>query len=197
MAQAREMKNAIQMGHFGNLAAIAALIADGDKTAVPLGYILGKATGVSYRANPNGDEPSMGLKGVFEATPTQDNLPIMVAPVCFLPRAFMDAIVAQMMSGKEKEIPKKAPAKGKHIDVDAGLEIPLALEIGIRKSTGSAVGYEFSVVSLANDKGAQDMFADLRTALPSDIVKRSAPALPSPSSAKANAAPNSGGKKKK
>lgn len=179
---AREMKNAIQMGHFGNLAAIAASIPDGDKTSRVIGYVTGKAKGVSYRANPNGSEPSVGLNGIFEATPVQEGLPVMVAPTIFLPTSFC-MMVAGVLMGNQKP-PKSAPPKGKPINVDGVAEVPLVLEIGLRKNAGSSgVGYEFSVTEMIDNGGqADDALAELREFLPAQIAKQSAPALPAPKS---------------
>lgn len=176
----KEMKNAIQMGHLGNLAAIAASIPDGDRTSRPVGYVIGNATGLTYRANPNGDEPSIGLTGLFEATPVTEGMPIMVAPVIFLPKGFMDSITPLLARGTEKNIPKKAPPKGKAVNIEATDQLPLALEIGIRKNTGAGVGYEFAVTMLTPDNEKQDALASVRQYLPNEIARQSVPALPAP-----------------
>lgn len=169
MAQLREMKNAIQMGHFANLAGMLDSIAKGDRTVHVIGHVLGRASGVSYRANPNDPNvPTIAITGQFEATPVDVNSPIMLAPAIFLPTAFCKMLEAELVKGeaKLKEKPKKAPAKGKAVNVEGVVEIPLALEIGIRKNeSASGVGYEFSVVQAGDSKG-QDPFADLRGLLP-------------------------------
>ncbi len=179
MAQLREMKNAIQMGHFANLQAVLATIGEGDRSVHVVGHVLGKANGITYRNNPNGSDPSIGVTGQFEATPVDDGAPVMVAPVIFLPTAFCKMLETQLMKGKEKEIPKKSPAKGKGISIEGIGEIPLALEIGIRKNNGaSGVGYEFSVVqAVKGDDNATDPFSELRGLLPGN---RAQAALPAP-----------------
>ncbi len=179
MAQLREMKNSIQMGHFANLQAQLATIEEGDRSVHVIGHVLGKANGITYRNNPNGSEPSIGVIGQFEATPVDADAPVMVAPVIFLPTAFCKMLETQLMKGKEKEIPKKSPAKGKGISIEGIGEIPLALEIGIRKNVGaSGVGYEFSVVqAIKGDDSAIDPFADIRALLPNN---RAQAALPAP-----------------
>lgn len=180
---AKELKNSIQMGHFANLAATAAQIADGSGENVIVGYVIGKANGVSYRANPNGDEPSIGITGQFEAIPTEEGRAPMVAPMIFLPNAFTKILVQEMLTADDmKGAPKKAPAKGKPINLPASVEIPLALEIGIRKNKGEGAGYEFSVTT-RTEQGQEDAFADLRALLPDDMAKRTAPALPAPGAA--------------
>lgn len=162
MARLVETKNAIQMGHLGNLAAIAAAIPDGNREAVTVGYIVGKASGLSYRANPNDpNQPSVGLMGIFEATPCDNAAPILVGKVIFLPKGAMDVLVPLFASIDQKDVPKKAPPKGKAIDLAATEVIPLQLEIGIRKNTGAGVGYEFAV-SMPDTFRGEDMLADLR-----------------------------------
>lgn len=192
MAQLREMKNSIQMGHFANLQSVLAGIAEGDRTVHVIGHVLGRANGITYRNNPNGDEPSIGVTGQFEATPADPAAPVMVAPVIFLPTAFCKMLEAQLMKGKEKLVPKKAPAKGKGISIEGVGVIDLALEVGIRKNVGaSGVGYEFSVVQASGDDDAQlnDPFANLRSLLPKGTT---APAIEAPGTA----AKRSSGKRK-
>lgn len=171
MPQLREMKNAIQMGHFANLGAMLESIAKGDRTVHVIGHVLGRATGISYRANPNDpNTPTIAVTGQFEATSVDGNAPVMVAPAIFLPTAFCRMLETELIKGVEKiaEKPKKAPAKGKAVNVEGVCEIPLALEIGIRKNEGaSGVGYEFSVVQAQSSDGKiSDPFADLRALLP-------------------------------
>lgn len=161
-----EVKNAIQMSHFINLGALAASIVDGDKTVHVIGQVAGKAKGVSFRSNPNGSEPSLGITGIFEARSIETDRPIMRAPMIFLPTSFAKMLAAQLAG--DQKVPKAAPPKGKSIDLDGVAEIPLALEIGIRKTKGEGgVPYEFSVVTLGqDDMKAQDALADVRALLP-------------------------------
>ncbi len=174
-----EMKNAIQMGHLANIAALAASIPDGDKEIRIIGYVIGKVRGVTYRANPNGDEPSLGLLGMFEATPTEEGRATIRSGVAFLPTAYTK-MIADAIRG-DQDVPKKAPPKGKAIDLDGISELQLAVEIGIRKNTGAGVGYEFAVTQLTDDVSKEDALAEVRSFLPASIEKRSAPvALPAP-----------------
>lgn len=177
MAQLREMKNSIQMGHIANLQAVLATIAEGDRSVHVIGHVLGRASGVTYRNNPNGAEPSIGITGQFEVTSTFEGAPVMVAPVIFLPTAFCKMLESELMKGQEQLVPKKSPAKGKGINVDGVASIPLALEIGIRKNVGaSGVGYEFSVVQATDGSKASDPFADLRKLLPESAGRAALPA---------------------
>jgi hypothetical protein len=181
-----EHKNAIQMGHFTNLGAVAGEIADGDKTPRVIGYVVGKATGVSFRSNPNGSEPTLALTGLFEAISVNEGQPPMVAPVIFLPTAFVKSVGAVLMG--EKKWPDKAPPKGKSIDIEGTGEVPLALEIGIRKNSGAGVGYEFAVTSRSDENEKTDALHELRQFLPAQLAQRTAP--------KQLAAPAKGKKKK-
>jgi hypothetical protein len=174
-----EHKNAIQMGHFANLAATAAIIGDGDRTVHAIGYITGKARGVSFRSNPNGGEPTLALNGIFEGVSTEAGHAVMVAPTVFLPMAFTKSIAAVLMG--EKKWPDKAPPKGKWIDVDGTGEVELVLEIGIRKNSGAGVGYEFAVTQMNGGAEKSDALSELREFLPKEIAQHAAPkALPAP-----------------
>ncbi len=132
---------------------------------------------MTYRNNPNGAEPSIGITGQFEVTSTFEGAPVMVAPVIFLPTAFCKMLEGELMKGQESLVPKKSPAKGKGINVDGVASIALALEIGIRKNVGaSGVGYEFSVVQATDGSKASDPFADLRVLLPASAGRAALPA---------------------
>jgi len=175
-----EMKNAIQMGHLCSLAALAASIPPGNTDVHVIGYIIGRVTGVSYRSNPNGDEPSMGLTGMFEATPTEAGRAVIRAPMVFTPTSFTKMVAAQI-TPPDAKAPKAAPPKGKSIELEGIAELPLAIEIGIRKNNGAGVGYEFAVTMLTPDDKAKDALAEVRSFLPAQIAQRSpAPALPAP-----------------
>lgn len=170
MAPRVEAKNVIQMGMFGNLPAIAAGIPEGSKEAVTVGYVVGFADGLSYRNNPNGGEPSIGLNGQFECTPTTPDQPIIVGKTIFLPAGFMSTIIPalhdRLSEADKKLIPNKAPPKGKAIDVKVadGERIAIQAEIGIRRNSGAGVGYEFAV-TLVRDAKAVDPFAELRSGI--------------------------------
>ena len=170
MAQRVEAKNVIQMGHLGNLAAVAAAIPENSREAVTVGYVVGFADGLAYRNNPNGDAPSVGLSGTFEATPANPELPIIVGKTIFLPSGFMDTIIPVLydrLSDKEKTlIPAKSPAKGKGVDVKVkdGERLQIQAEIGIRRNNGQGVGYEYAV-TLMRDATANDPFAELRAGI--------------------------------
>lgn len=175
----REVKNAVQMGHLANLSAVAASIPDGDRDIHPIGYVLGKARGVSFRANPNGDAPSKGLTGTFEVTPTAKGRAVMVTPLIFLPSSFTEMVAVALMG--DQKAPGKAPPKGKPINMDGVTEVELALEIGVRKNSGAGVGYEFSVTQLTPDTTANDALAGLRKFLPKELAQTAdLPALAAP-----------------
>lgn len=166
MAQAVETKNVIQMGHLANLPAVAAAIPENSREVQVVGFVIGKATGLSYRNNPNGDAPTVGLSGIFEATPCDQSMPVIVGKTIFLPKGFMDTIIPALEStlteAEKKLIPKKAPPKGKAIELQATDAIPLQLQIGVRRNNGAGVGYEFAVVMKRDELTKDDLLADLR-----------------------------------
>ena len=99
-----------------------------------------------------------------------------------------------MMKGSEG-VPKKAPPKGKAIDLDGTAEIEIAVELGLLRVKGDkAVNYEWSVSQLNSTASAQDTLSDVRKYLPEKLAQFAA--LPAAPETKQIAAPK-GGKKGK
>src|SRR6185312_7653860 len=113
-----------------NLQDVLASIPKGDRTVRVIGTVLGRASGISYRNNPNDpDVPTLAVTGQFEATPVDERAPIMVAPAIFLPTVFCRMLEAELIKGEAlTQRPKKPPAKGKSVNVEGVASIPLALE---------------------------------------------------------------------
>ena len=169
----RELTQAIQMKHLANVAGVAAAIPEGDNDARIIGYVIGKANGLSYRNGVDDKGPSIALKGIFEATPTDQTRAIIRGPAIFLPHAYA-LMAAEQLRGDQKA-PAKSPPKGQHIDLEGVAEITMALEIGIRKTKGGGVGYEYVVRERMPDaKGAQDALADMRQYLPKELPSAAA-----------------------
>lgn len=137
---------------------IAELIPAGDKEARIIGYISGVARGVSFRKNVNSadGEPARGLIGAFEGIPQYDDMPGMqdaekcarrprlASRVCFLPEAAMAPVCQAVLTSWNGQVPGNDTLKrGQRSDV-LGHEVPVAVEIAIRKSD-SPVGYEWVV----------------------------------------------------
>lgn len=99
-----------------------------------LGIIYGRASGLSYRADP-GDETkqSVGLTGVFKGIPADPDLPIFKATRCYLPGEYQDIMVANVrkispLGDGETPMPKK----GQPIN-QVGNVVDFALKIGVQK----------------------------------------------------------------
>lgn len=152
----------LQMSMLAPVREIAASIPEGDKEVRIVGYVMGEARGVSYRNNPNDTDglPAEALIGVFNGVPAYADYPGMkpenasatraelASGVCFLPPQAQAAIVNQVR-GLDADIPE-TPKRGKRVD-QLGVVVPIAFEIGIRKS-GSPVGYEWVTRGIANVK---------------------------------------------
>jgi len=154
-----EYPSRLQMSMLAPVKAIAAAIPEGDKEVRIVGYVMGEARGISYRNNPNDTDglPAEALIGVFNGIPSYAPYPGMVpeaasdlraelaSGVCFLPPQAQATIVRQVR-GADGVIPE-TPKRGKRID-QLGVVVPIAFEIGIRKS-GSPVGYEWVTRGIA------------------------------------------------
>jgi hypothetical protein len=177
--------NTLQMQHFvgtGNLRKIA----DGmePKEIKPIATILGYADGLSVRNNPQKpDEPAIALTGLFEGTPTDQALDIVIATSAFLPSALQDQYVKLVLGNKP--LPKGAPpARGKGIAIEGSARVPIVCEVGIQAMPDTAVGYVFTT-SLMKAKGDVDPLADLRDMGNNMIEKqREMLALPAPAKRK-------------
>lgn len=134
-------------------------LADGDKSEHVLGTILGKVRGVSFRNNPNDPEnASIGLLGVFEGAPANPELPVIQAPLCFLPKSVHDMLCAAITEGME--LPSSSPARGKPQNRRIDKEVPIKVEVGVRKSS-SPIGFEF-FTNMLMQADVVDVLADLR-----------------------------------
>lgn len=163
----------LQMSMLAPVRKMAELISEGDKEVRIIGYIFGTARGVSFRNNPNAtdDEPAKALLGAFEGIPSYEDMeglqPVaerarLASGVCFLPPQAQELIVAAILSGIDgSDIPKNIK-RGDRSD-RLGVEVPVSLEVGIRKSS-SPVGYDWVVRGLANVK-AQSPIDRMREAL--------------------------------
>ncbi len=154
-----EYPSRLQMSMLAPVKAIAAAIPEGDKEVRIVGYVMGEARGISYRNNPNDTDglPAEALIGVFNGIPSFAPFPGMdpaagsehraelASGVCFLPPQAQATIVAKVR-GPDASIPE-TPKRGKRID-QLGVVVPIAFEIGIRKS-GSPVGYEWVTRGIA------------------------------------------------
>src|SRR5579872_6401673 len=140
----------LQMSMLGPVQDIAKSIPDGDNEVRVLGYVMCEARGVSYRNNPNSTDgtPAVALVGVFNGVPSYEDFPGMkpgqtcvgraelASGVCFLPPQAQATVVHAVTNGANFE--GEMPKKGQRID-QLGVVVPIAFEIGIRKSN-SPVG---------------------------------------------------------
>lgn len=156
-----EYPTRLQMSMLAPVRKMAALIKDGDKEAYVIGYVRGTARGVSFRNNPNSTDGSSAeaLIGAFEGIPAYDDMagfeendkcsqrPRLASAICFLPSAAQTAVVKAIL-GDQYDKPADIK-RGKRID-QLGVEVPLAVEIAIRKNSGGeGAGYEWVVRGLA------------------------------------------------
>lgn len=158
MTQATAFVTRISPNTVGDPRKVVDQLPDGSKDTVPFCTVLGKATGLSFRANPQDEsDPAIGLKGVFESIPADPSKPVYKGPICFLPKTVHEHIV-QAVLGDQKR-PAGKPTRGKSIDMQ-GQEIAFAFEIGVKRST-NAIGYEY-VTSARVEQTEHDPLADLR-----------------------------------
>jgi hypothetical protein len=199
----------LQMSMLAPVRRIAELLKEGDKEAHVVGYVFGKARGVSFRNNPNSadGEAAAGLIGAFEGIPSYVDLDGLTAAekcegrarlasgVCFLPPQAQATYVNAILKGMDAERPANSTIKrGQRADV-LGVECDINLEIAIRKSN-SPVGYEWVVRGMGNvsaESPIERMRKALGTGPGADLAKivdrAEKAALPAPAKAK-------GGKKK-
>lgn len=137
-------------------------VADTDtKTVVLMGSIVGLATGLSYRKNSYGDQPSVALTGVFEAIPADSKMDGARAPALFLSQA-VQAIMVSTMLGEQESPVTKMPKQGERIDIQTGKTLKILCEISVRRNaaTGGA-GYEF-IISQAGTPEKIDILESLK-----------------------------------
>lgn len=137
-------------------------IAEGDtKTTAYLGVIYGKASGVSYRSNKfNPEQPAIALTGVFEAVPYDADGDTVQGGSLFLSGAVQDMLIKAMAVSTDSPT-GKAIKLGQKIDVDAGKELIVKVEIGVKRNDGEGVGYTF-VINHAGQPEKIDALEDLR-----------------------------------
>lgn len=175
------------MKDVGNVRKIAQDIPEGDSSVVDVATILGRVNSIGFHDNPNGATPSKSLGGVFEVTPMDPARAVIFGERIFLPPALCEQIASRILAGKEKLIPTAKPEKGKVITVAGAMEIPITVIVSIRKSN-SAVGYEWAVSSVQDDKDAMaavDPFAGQRSLLTGRAATATQAALPAPEKTKA------------
>lgn len=175
--------------------ALSGINADDRKTVTYLGVIVGKATGVSYRSNKfDPGNPAIAMTGIFEATPYNPLDAIVRASSLFLPGAIQNILVKTLIGDSKSPVTK--PLKlGQKIDVEAGKELLIKLEVGVKRNDNAeGVGYEYvinmvgeperveALDSLKSDLAASDnprikamMAGKPLTIAPSDVKKLPAP----------------------
>lgn len=109
---------------------------------IALGTFLGDARGLSFRNNPQDEsKPSVALVGTFEFSPYKLSRAVLVAGRCYLPSAVQDAVTRAMQDGKASPL-TGMPKRGKSVDIECDVTVPLLLEISVRK-TDTEIGYEY------------------------------------------------------
>lgn len=184
MSQATRMVTAIQMKHLADLDAVAKTLSDKNPSAI-IGYVVGHANGVGFRAAFDTESgPSIGLVGAFQGIPVDETMPILTGPMFFPPKAFAEMAQAELLRGvPDKNIPKKAPAKGKGVNVAGIAEMEIKLEISVERNVGGGVLYKFAVTQHGS-ANATDPFAAMRDFIPKEIAGKMQLALPAPSKPK-------------
>ena len=147
-----------------------------DKTAVFMGTIVGLVHGLTYRANPHGDEPSVGFKGVFEGTPSDPNADVIQAPVLFLPGAVSTVFEQTVLGGKPRPV-DAAPKRGAHLDVPTE-QLQVLLELSVKKSD-NARGYEY-VLNIHGEQKKVAVIDGLKAMLPKRLGGKDAKTLELP-----------------
>jgi hypothetical protein len=142
--------------------ALAGISVTDTKTIAMLGTIIGMSDGLSYRANPYGDEPAIALTGVFEAMPFDPEGVTVQSASLFLPKSVQDILVKAAADGNEHAV-TKAPKRGQKVDVPAK-QLKVMCEVGIRRTTskdGDSSGYEY-IVNLIGEQQKIDVLESLR-----------------------------------
>lgn len=153
----------LQMSMLAPVKRLAELIPEGDKEVRVVGYVFGTARGVSFRNNPNSTdgEAAKALIGAFEGIPSYEDIAglkdeekcerraRLASGVCFLPTQAQEVVVAAILAGNDAPAPSNSQIKRGQRSDQLGVEVPISIEVGIRKS-GSPVGYEWVVRGLAN-----------------------------------------------
>jgi hypothetical protein len=155
-----DMRTAISPGDLGNIPALIAATEAGSKTPLILGVIIGKTSGISFRNNPNGEMPSVALRGIFEFIPNLEVSPGMVglrAPLLYLPTNVQQIFLAGAMK-RDTPIPAKVE-RGKSIDAE-GNEVQIKVQMGVRRHP-SPIGYQYLAMML-QDMTVVDPLADMR-----------------------------------
>lgn len=151
-----------------------------DKTQVFMGTIVGLVHGLTYRANPHGDEPSVGFKGVFEGTPSDPNADVIQAPTLFLPGAVSTVFEQTVLGGRPRPV-DAAPKRGAHLDVPTE-QLQVLLELSVKKSD-NARGYEY-VLNIHGEQKKVAVIDGLKAMLPKRLGGQDAKQLVLPEAAK-------------
>lgn len=162
-----EPRNKFSAGDLGDATEVRKL-EKGDKTVLPLGTVLGKVTGITFKFNPNNPEtPSIALEGFFEGTSADPSRSVIRSTTFFPPGNVAKMVQTFILKGEP--IPSQARSLKRGESVPVGIDgeaIPIAMEISVRK-TDTAIGYEF--VTDVADNGEMnkvDLLADVRGLLP-------------------------------
>lgn len=140
---------------------------------IALGTFIGDARGLSFRNNPQDEsKPSVALTGTFEFSPYKSSRAVLVSGRCYLPSAVQDAVVRAMMDGKTSPV-VGMPKRGKSVDIDVDVTVPLILDISVRK-TDTEIGYEYITrelerIALGDPLAALRERLQKRLAPPADI----------------------------
>lgn len=122
-----------------------------------LGYVRGKANGLSFRNNPQDDtKASIALIGIFEFQPVEGD-PLRSTRI-YLPGAVHDLIV-KALQGDNKAPVQGGIKRGEAKDILVEGEIPVLCEITVRR-TNSPIGYEY-LSRIAGEMATIDPLADM------------------------------------
>lgn len=132
------------------------LKADGD--FIVLGTLMGIVTGVTVSKSPDQLKTYVGLKGAFEAVPTDAERPILHAGKCFMHESFMVPIIDQL--GFDSETGKRREAEEGQ---SFASQVQFKAEVRAIKAS-NPIGYTWGLVNLMPPSAA-DPLAALR-ALP-------------------------------
>lgn len=134
-------------------------IPEGSKEARVMGFMRGRAHGLSYRNNPQDEtKPSIALRGVFEGVPADPRRATLRGVRCYLPGSVHDMIVAAIR-GDHDDAVTEMPKRGKAIDIDGNV-VMFGVEVSVKR-TDTPIGYEYAVRTMRELVG-NDPLADVR-----------------------------------
>lgn len=167
------IKSKIGPGDLGDVTA-AQRLPDGSKEILFLGTIIGKIDGMTYRANPNGDAPSVGFTGVFEGESSDPAIGTIQSSTLFLPGS-LSAMIEKTLLGDKPPAVTVAPKRGAKVDVPVE-QLPIAIEVCVKKS-GNALGYEYDI-RFHSEQKKLNVLDDLRKLIPAGLTNRVAATSP-------------------